>query len=129
MQYERTNSTIANWLPRTSWLVPVLLGASIFIAIYTALTFYRVHSMLLGTDTGVYLQTLLNFAHSGSTYNLGEHMQKMYVHDSWAAIITFAPIVAAFPRIETLLIAGVVTVAAAAIPLYYFGRSCDLRHV
>lgn len=103
----------------------LLLGIVIFIAIYTDLTFYRLHSMRLGLDTGVYLQTLINFAHTGSTFNFGQNRPKLSLHDSWSVILAFAPIVALSPSVQTLLIAGVVVVAIAAIPIYHFAR--DLR--
>jgi uncharacterized membrane protein len=108
------------------YFVVIIACAAIFITVYTILAYYRVHAMKLGVDTGVYLQTLLNFAHSGSTFNFGQNRPKMSLHDSWAVIVIFAPIVAAIPRVETLLVAGVVAVAAASIPLYFLGRTCGL---
>jgi len=99
---------------------------ALFCAIYVDLVFYRVHALLLGVDTGTYLQTLVNFVHSGSTFNLGEHRPKLTVHDSWTVIVALAPLIAVSPNVETLLTAGVVIVAAAAIPLYAFARSLDL---
>jgi len=98
----------------------------IFSAIYIDLAFYRIHAMRLGTDTGTFLQTLVNFWHTGSTYNFSEHRPKLSMHDSWTIVLSLAPIVGLIPHVETLLIAGVVVVAAASVPLYYLARSFQL---
>ena len=109
----------------SGWVL-VLGSVALFCAVYFDLVFYRVHALLLGVDTGTFLQTLVNFAHSGSTYNLGEHRPKLTVHDSWTALVFLAPLIAVSPHAETLLLAGVALIAAAAIPLYAFGRSLHL---
>jgi uncharacterized membrane protein len=99
---------------------------AVFCAIYIDLVFYRIHALRLGVDTGTYLQTLVNFVHTGSTYNFGEYRPKLLNHDSWTVVFGMAPFIALFPHVETPLIAEVVVVAAAAIPLYFLARSFDL---
>jgi uncharacterized membrane protein len=107
--------------------LPVTICAVVvFCGIYIDLVFYRIHALRLGVDTGTYLQTLVNFVHTGSTYNFGEHRPKIWNHDSWTVILGMAPFIAVFPQVETPLIAEVVVVAVAAIPLYFLGRSFGL---
>lgn len=81
--------------------------------------------MRYGSDVGTFLQTLLNFAHSGSTFNWPEGQSHLAVHDSWA-LLTLAPLVAVFPRPETLLVIQAIAIGVSALPLYYFARACGL---
>ena len=60
---------------------------------------------------------LLNFAHSGSTFNWPEHQPHLAVHDSWA-LLTLAPLALIFPRPETLIVIQVLALVLAALPLY-----------
>ena len=106
---------------------PVYLWAAVacFIARYIFLDLNKLYALRYGSDVGTFLQSLLNFAHSGSTFNWPEGQPHLAVHDSWALLV-FAPIVAWFPRPETLIVIQVMAIAVAAVPLYLFARGCGL---
>jgi len=106
--------------PRYVWF-----GIVAFTGIYIFLDLNKLYALRYGSDVGTFLQTLLNFAHSGSTFNWPEGQPHLAVHDSWALLI-FAPLVAIFPRPETLLVVQVLAISLAALPLYYFARGCGL---
>jgi uncharacterized membrane protein len=90
------------------------------VAVYIALDLNKLYALRYGADLGTYLQTLVNLRH-GSSWNFGEWRPHFEVHDSWA-LAALVPFVALFPRAETLIVAQVVGVAAAAIPLVLFAR-------
>jgi uncharacterized membrane protein len=102
-----------------------MVGVATFIGLYVFLDFNKLHALRYGVDTGAFLQTLVNFARDGSTFNWVERRPHLTVHDSWA-LLALTPLVAAVPRPETLLVVHVVVIAAAAIPLYFFARGAGL---
>lgn len=107
-----------------AWL---LLGAVAgFIALYIFLDLNKLYALRYGVDTGAFLQSLVNFARDGSTFNWVERRPHLAVHDSWL-LLAFAPLVARWPRPETLIALQVLAVAAAAVPLYLFARGAGLR--
>lgn len=101
-------------------LRPALIAAAIFFAVYVALDFNKLYALRYGADLGTFLQTVANLAH-GSSYNYGEWRPHLQVHDSWI-LFALVPFVALFPRAETMIVAQVLVVAAAAIPLAVFAR-------
>lgn len=107
-------------MPRSLWA-----GVVCFAALYVFLDFNKLYALRYGSDVGTFVQSLLNFAHSGSTFNWPEHQQHLAVHDSWALLV-LAPLLALFPRPETLIVVQVLAVALAALPLYAFARGCGL---
>ena len=106
----------------------VLAGTAAFIGLYVFLDFNKLYALRYGVDVGIFLQSLVNFAQHGSTFNWVERLPHLAVHDSWALLL-LTPIIALFPRPETLLVIQVVAVAIAAIPLYFFGRGAGLAAV
>jgi uncharacterized membrane protein len=104
---------------------PVLAGVAGFIALYVALDLNKLHALRYGVDTGAFLQSLVNFANNGSTYNWVERRPHLSVHDSWA-LLALAPLVYLWPRPETLIVVQVIAVAGATIPLYLFVRGAGL---
>jgi uncharacterized membrane protein len=80
----------------------------------------KLYALRYGADLGTYLQTLVNLGH-GSSWNYGEWRAHFTVHDSWA-LSALVPLVAIFPRAETLIAVQVLSVAVAAIPLALFAR-------
>lgn len=103
----------------------MLFGVAAFIVVYTILDLNKLYALRYGVDTGAFLQSLVNFAHHGSTFNWVERRPHMTVHDSWTLLL-FAPLVAVLPRPETLLILQVVLIALAALPLWLFARGFGL---
>ena len=101
---------------------PVLIGAAIFAAVFLALDLNALHALRANQNTGLYLQTLINFAHSGSTFNQADGKPHMLVHDQWL-MLALAPFVALWPRPEVLLVAQALALGAAAIPLYFLART------
>lgn len=99
-------------------------AAAIFTAVYVALGLNKLYALRYGADVGTYLQTLVNLQH-GSSWNFGEWKHHLQVHDSWVLAL-FVPIVALFPRAQTLIVLQVVAVAAAAIPLALLARELGL---
>jgi uncharacterized membrane protein len=109
---------------------PGLLWAGIacFIALYIFLDLNKLYALRYGSDVGTFLQSLLNFARTGSTFNWPEQQPHLAVHDSWVLLVV-APIVSLLPRPETLIVIQVVAIAAAAWPLYVFARGCGLAEL
>jgi uncharacterized membrane protein len=104
----------------------VLVGVAAFIALYVFVDLNKLYALRYGMDVGIFLQSLVNFAQHGSTFNWVERLPHLAVHDSWALLL-LTPVIAVFPRPETLLVIQVVAVAAAAIPLYLFARGAGLQ--
>jgi uncharacterized membrane protein len=101
-----------------------LWAAGIFAVVLFAYDLNRLYALRYGADLGTFLQTLVNWRH-GSTFNYGEWHPHLQVHDSWA-LIALVPLIALFPRAETLLAVQVLAVAAAAIPLALLARELGL---
>lgn len=102
----------------------VYVAAAIFAIVYIALDLNKLYALRYGADLGTYLQTLVNLQH-GSSWNYGEWRAHFGVHDSWA-LSALVPIVAIFPRAQTLIVVQVLAVASAAIPLVLLAREVGL---
>jgi uncharacterized membrane protein len=103
----------------------VWLGVGMFIALYIFVDVNKLYALRYGMDVGIFLQSLVNFVHTGSTFNWVERQPHLAVHDSWL-LLALAPLIRLSPRPETLLAVQVVAVAAAAVPLCVFARGCGL---
>ncbi len=101
----------------------VLLAAGAFAALYIALDLNALYALRANQNTGLYLQTLVNFVHSGSTFNQPDGKPHLLVHDQWIVLL-LAPAIALWPRPETLIVVQMLALAAAAIPLYLLAREC-----
>lgn len=99
-------------------------ATGVFAIVYIALGLNKLFALRYGADLGTYLQTLVNLQH-GSSWNYGEWKDHFAVHDSWA-LTALVPLVALFPRAQTLIVVQVVAVAAAAIPLALLAREVGL---
>jgi len=93
---------------------------AVFAVVYIALDLNKFYALRYGADMGTFLQTISNMRH-GSSWNFGEWRPHLQVHDSWILFV-LVPIVALFPRGETLIVAQVLIVASAALPLALFAR-------
>ncbi|TAM61024.1 DUF2079 domain-containing protein [bacterium] len=103
----------------------VTLAAGCFAALYVVLDFNKLHALRFGADSGIFLQTLVNFAHHGSTFNWAEQAPHLQIHDSWT-LLAFAPLAALWPRPELLIVLQLALLAGAAIPLYLLARAFGL---
>lgn len=88
-----------------------------FVVIYAALDLNALYALRGTQNTGLFLQTLVNFFHTGSPVNNVDYSNHFAWHDQWTVLL-LAPLVAAFPRPETLMLLQVVFVALGAIALY-----------
>ncbi len=101
------------------------IAVAVFGVVYIGLDLNKLYALRYGADLGTYLQTLVNLQH-GSSWNYGEWRPHFSVHDSWV-LAALVPVVALFPRAETLIVVQVLAVAAAAIPLVLFAREIGLE--
>jgi uncharacterized membrane protein len=93
---------------------------AVFAIVYIALDLNKFYALRYGADMGTFLQTISNMRH-GSSWNFGEWRPHLQVHDSWI-LFGLVPLIALFPRGETLIVTQVLIVASAAIPLALFAR-------
>ncbi len=98
----------------------IYAAAAVFAVAYIALDLNKLYALRYGADLGTYLQTLVHLRY-GSSWNFGEWRPHFQVHDSWALAL-LAPLVALFPRAETLIVVQVAAVAVAAVVLVRFAR-------
>lgn len=103
---------------------PVYWAMAVFAAVYIALDLNKFYALRYGADMGTFLQTISNMRH-GSSWNFGEWRPHLEVHDSWI-LFALVPLVALFPRGETLVVVQVLAVASAAIPLALFAREIGI---
>jgi uncharacterized membrane protein len=103
----------------------VYVAVAVFAVVYIGLDLNKLYALRYGADLGTYLQTLVNLRH-GSSWNYGEWRPHFQVHDSWV-LAALVPLVALFPRAETLIVVQVLAVAIAAIPLALFAREIGVE--
>ncbi len=101
-------------------LTAAYLAVAVFALAYIALDLNKLYALRYGADLGTYLQTLVNVRH-GSSWNYGEWKRHFGVHDSWV-LSALVPLVALFPRAQTLIVVQVLAVGGAAIPLVLLAR-------
>jgi uncharacterized membrane protein len=100
----------------------VTLAAAIFFAAYLWLDINQLRALRTNQNTGLYLQTLVNLADHGSTFNFADGKPHAQVHNQWIVYL-LAPLVRAAPRAETLIAVQVLVLAAAAPVLFALARS------
>lgn len=100
------------------------VAAAVFALVYVALDLNKLYALRYGADLGTYLQTFVNLQH-GSSWNFGEWRPHLQVHSSWTLVL-LVPLVALFPRAETLIGVQVLAVASAALPLALLARDLHL---
>ena len=105
------------------WL---LVGVALFAAAYIALDLNALHALRTNQNTGLYLQMLVNFVQHGSTFDQPDGRPHLAVHDQWL-VLAIAPLVALWPRPETMIVVQVIALALSALPLYGLARSCGAR--
>jgi uncharacterized membrane protein len=98
----------------------IYVAVAVFAIVYIALDLNKLYALRYGADLGTYLQTLVNMQH-GASWNYGEWKRHFRVHDSWV-LAALVPVVALFPRAQTLIVVQVLAVACAAIPLVLLAR-------
>ncbi len=109
-------------------LIAVAAAAAVFWLVYVFLDFNRLQALREGIDSGIFLQSLWNFAHTGSAFNWAEGSSHMLVHDSWT-LLALAPVVALFPTQETLIVVQVLLLACSSIALYIFARCINVSPI
>ncbi len=93
----------------------------LFVAAYIWLDLNKLHALRFGSNTGSYLQAIVNFLHTGSTFDYGDWHPEMAQHDQWLMLI-LTPFVAIWPSPATLLVVQVLAIALAAPLLYTLAR-------
>jgi uncharacterized membrane protein len=91
----------------------------IFAITYVALDVDALIALRTNQNTGLYLQSLANFAHHGTTFDQSDGRPHLAVHDQWLAL-ALAPLVALWPYAQTLIVTQVAALALAAPILYRF---------
>jgi len=105
----------------------VLLAAAVFAAIYIALDLNALYALRANQNTGLYLQSLVDFVRTGSTFDQPDGRPHMLVHDQWVVYALLGPLVALWPRPETMIVAQVVALAGAALVLYWLANICGIE--
>jgi uncharacterized membrane protein len=116
-------SGIATLPSRPLFVVAAL--AAVFAAGYIALDFNALFALRTGQNTGLYLQSLVEFVRHGTTFDQNDGKPHLAVHDQWLAL-ALAPAIALWPTAKTLIVAQVLLLAAAAPMLYAFARALGL---
>jgi uncharacterized membrane protein len=101
----------------------VLIGIALFVLVYVVLDLNKLYALRYGADQGTFLQFLADEARRGSSWNGAEWRPHLQMHGSWT-LLALVPLVALWPRAETLLVVQVLAVALAAIPIFAFARVC-----
>ncbi|MEO6991128.1 MAG: DUF2079 domain-containing protein [Candidatus Baltobacteraceae bacterium] len=99
----------------------VYVAIAVFAAVYIALDFNALYALRTNQNTGLYLQSLVNLVHSGTTFDQPDGKPHLAVHNQWL-VLALAPLVALWPRPETMIVVQVLALAASAIPLYLLVR-------
>lgn len=107
------------------WDLIVAGAALLFALVYVLLDLNELYALRTNQNTGLYLQSLANFVHSGSTFNTADYKPHLFVHDQWL-VLGLAPLVALWPRPETLILAQVLALALSGVLLYRFACACGL---
>jgi uncharacterized membrane protein len=106
-------------------LLAVLAAGSLFAIVYVALDFNALYALRTGQNTGLYLQSLVEFVRHGTTFDQNDGRPHLAVHDQWLAL-AIAPAILLVPSAKTLIVAQVLLLAAAAPMLYAFARTLGL---
>lgn len=106
----------------------IIAAAAVFAALYITLDLNKLHALYYGFDNGIFLQSLVRFAHDGSAFNWAEGRSHWFVHDSWFVAV-LAPFVKVWPYQETLIAAQVFLLAASAVMLYAFARTIGVAQL
>jgi uncharacterized membrane protein len=108
-------------LPSTVGRNCVLVTSCVFFAVYVAIDLNRLCALRVGSNTGEYLQTAVNFIRFGSTYNYVDWNSTLAMHDQWMtlAIVPFALI---WPHPESVIVLQVLALAATAPLLFVLVR-------
>jgi uncharacterized membrane protein len=101
----------------------VVVAAAVFALVYIALDLNKLYALRYGADTGTFVQWLVGAAHGRGSWNGAEYRPHLQVHDSWV-LLALAPLMAAFPYAQTLLVVQVLAIAGAALAVAAFARSC-----
>ncbi|GAC1518826.1 MAG: hypothetical protein NVS2B3_15010 [Vulcanimicrobiaceae bacterium] len=94
---------------------------------YVALDLNALYALRANQNTGLYLQSAIDFVRTGSTFDQPDGRAHLLVHDQWLVYAVLAPLVALWPRPEAAIVVQVAALAAAAIPLRAFARACGAR--
>ena len=69
------------------------MAATLFAAVYIALDLNALYALRTNQNTGLYLQSIVNFIHHGTTFDQPDGRPHLAVHDQWL-VLSLAPVVA-----------------------------------
>lgn len=91
-------------------------------AVYIGLDLNRLCALRVGSNTGSYLQGLVNFLHTGSTFEYGDWHTQMAGHSQWIMFVMLPFVaIAAYP--QTMIAGQVVALALTAPAAFILART------
>jgi uncharacterized membrane protein len=91
--------------------------SGLFFATYVAIDLNKLCALRVGSNTGEYLQTAINFIRHGSTYNYVDWNSTLAMHDQWMTLV-LVPFALIWPHPESVIVLQVAALAATAPMLY-----------
>jgi uncharacterized membrane protein len=104
-----------------AWLVAF---CALYALLYVLLDFNALYALRANQNTGLFLQSAVNLAHTGSTFDQPDGKPHMLVHDQWLVYAILTPLTLLWARPEMVIIVQVLALAGAALALYAFARTC-----
>jgi uncharacterized membrane protein len=98
-----------------------LVASCVFFATYVAIDLNKLCALRVGSNTGEYLQTAVNFIRYGSTYNYVDWNSTLAMHDQWMTL-AIVPFVLIWPHPESVIVLQVLALAATAPLLFVLVR-------
>ncbi len=98
-----------------------MVVACIFFATYVAIDLNKLCALRIGSNTGEYLQTAVNFIRTGSTYNYVDWNSTLAMHDQWITL-ALVPFALVWPHPESVIVLQVAALAATAPLLFVLVR-------
>jgi uncharacterized membrane protein len=106
-----------------AWLVVV---CALYALVYILLDFNALYALRANQNTGLFLQSAVNLAHTGSTFDQPDGKPHMLVHDQWLVYAILTPLTMLWARPEAVIVVQVLALSAAALALYAFARTCGV---
>lgn len=102
-------------------------GAALFAAAYILLDLNALYALRANQNTGLYLQSVVDLVRNGSTFDQPDGKPHMLVHDQWLVYAVLGPLVALWPRPETVIVVQIAALAVAGLVLYRLAIVCGVE--
>jgi len=103
----------------------VVFGA-LYALVYLYLDINALYALRANQNTGLFLQSAVNLAHTGSTFDQPDGKPHLLVHDQWLVYAILTPLTAIWARPETVITVQVLALTAGAFALFAFARTCGV---